>query len=207
MTEHFSNIKDILGGVEFRSVRTNFAKLIENWEDIVGKKFSGKTELAEVFQKGNKQYLLIYVKSSPLVQELGFFKQNLIKKIREKFYIEISDIIIKVANTDLKNFAGFLSKETDVLEVYDERPSDAELDLIILPDNIVETIKISVQKQTALSEEQKKRMFQIIINDLKTQEWMKQKGFPVCKVCGRVMTRKNFAEENICNICKNNFSE
>ena len=41
MTENFSNIKDILNGVQFRSVNSGISKIIENW-------FYDKGEKAEI---------------------------------------------------------------------------------------------------------------------------------------------------------------
>lgn len=201
MTEHFTNIKDILSGVEFSSVRPVFAKVVADWADIVGKKFADKSEPVEIFSKGIRLCLIVHVKSSPIVQELGFFKQNILKKIKDRYSVEIQDIIIKPApkNTLQKQTV----KQTQVQEIYSERPSDEELNKINIDESILIPIKESVENQTALSSEQKDRMLSVIINDLKTQEWMKQKGFPVCKKCGRVMTGKIFGEEDICHICKN----
>ena len=202
MTEYFSNIKDVLKGAAFRTLKTDYAKIIENWSDIVGKKFSDKSEVAEIFQRGGKNYLLIHVKSSPVVQELGFFKHNLLKKINENYSLQITDIIIKAASEKPAN--DYSVQETEVIELLDQRPSPEELEKIILDKSVTEKLQKSVENQSSLSETQKEKMLSVIINDLKTQEWMKNKGFPICKKCGRVMTRRIFGQDNICNICKNN---
>ncbi len=202
MTEYFSNIKDVLNGANFRTLKTDYARIIEDWADIVGKKFADKSEVSEIFNRGGKIYLLVQVKSSPLVQELGFFKKNLLKKINENYSVQISDIIIKANVNKAENSSSV--KETEVLEIYDRRPASDELEKIELDKAVVDELKISVEKLTALSRKQKEKMLDIIITDLKTQEWMKKQGFPICKKCGRVMTRKTFGEENICNICKYN---
>ena len=198
MTENFSNIKDILKGVQFRNVNSAFGQVISDWDNLVGKKFAGKTELADIIYKGTKLILCVHVFSSPIVQELTFFKRNLIQKIKNKYNLEIFDMAIKVA--EKKSIPE--AKETIVQETYDERPTDEELKAIQLDKSIVEKICSSVEKQPTLNTEQKKRMLEIILNDLKTQEWMKQKGFPVCKKCGRVLTSKNFGDENLCRFCK-----
>ena len=78
MTEYFSNIKDILKGAQFRSMNPAFGALIADWDDLLGKKFIGKTELVDITNKGTKLFLVVHVASSPLVQELQFFKRNLI---------------------------------------------------------------------------------------------------------------------------------
>ncbi|MCR4881083.1 MAG: DUF721 domain-containing protein [bacterium] len=201
MTEYFSNIKDILNGAQFRTVKTNYAQIIEGWKDIIGKKFADKSEVGEFYNRGGKVSMLVYVKSSPLVQELGFFKKNIINKIKEKYGVEIYEIIIKPISSFPKEKP--VAKETDVIEFYDERPTENELENIELDAQILQNIKASVSKQSALTDAQKERMLKIIVNDLKTQEWMKQKGFPICQKCGRVMIRKTFGENNICSICKN----
>ena len=198
MTESFSNIKDILKGVQFSNVNSAFGQIISDWDILVGKKFAGKTEVADIIHKGTKLILCVHVFSSPLVQELTFFKRNLIQKIKDKYNIDIFDMAIKVA--EKKSIPE--AKETIVQETYDERPTNEELKAIQLDESIVEKIRSSVEKQPTLNTEQKKRMLEVILNDLKTQEWMKQKGFPVCKKCGRVLTSKNFGEENLCRFCK-----
>ena len=205
MTEFFSNIKDVLNGAEFRSVKNDYAKIIENWDDIIGKKFADKAELSQVFQKAGKNFLLVHALSSPIVQELSFFKQNIIKKIASDYKIQIADIIIKPADT--KQETDISSKETEVIEFYNERPTEEELSKIELAQDEIINIKLSIENQKALTQAQKDKMLSVIINDLKTQKWMKLKGFPVCKKCGRVMTKKKFGEDNICDICKNKESK
>ena len=205
MTEFFSNIKDVLNGVEFRSVKNNYAQIIENWDEIIGKKFSGKANLAQVFQKAGKTFLLVHATSSPIVQELGFFKQHIIKKIHETCGILVSDIIIKPADKQAGREQE--QKETEVIEFFDERPTEEELEKIFISDEEISDIKLSVEKQSALTETQKEKMLSVIINDLKTQKWMRDKGFPVCNICGRIMTKKKFGEDNICELCRNNSEE
>ena len=201
MTEYFSNIKDILQGAQFRSFNPVYGQLINDWDELLGKKFSGKTQFADIVNKGGKTFLVINVASSPLVQELQFFKRNLIKKIKEKYSLEISDIVVKVASKKQEIPADL--KQNEVLEVFDERPTELELENIELEAQVVAQIKANVEKQTTLTEFQKSRMLKVILDDLKTQEWMKAKGFPVCEKCGRVMTRKTFGADNVCHICKN----
>ncbi len=202
MTEHFSNIKDILKGVQFRSANPAFGQIISDWNELVGKKFAGKSEIADIYTKGLKVILHVTVVSSPLVQELTFFKRNLIKKIKENYNLEVEDVIIKASPS--KKETTKPTKQNLVLEVYDQRPTDEELKQITLEQNVVEEMKASVEKQPVLTRAQKNRMLEVILNDLKTQEWMKQKGFPICEKCGRVLTRKNFGEKNLCNSCKEN---
>lgn len=201
MTEFFSDIKNVLRGASFRTLNVAYAKIIEDWDIIVGKKFADKSEVGEFFERGGKNYLLINVKSSPLVQELSFFKKNILTKIQENYSLKFDDIIIKAKPQKDTNSAT--PKETEVLEFYDQRPTAEELEKIVLDTKVFEEIKHSVEKQSALSKAQKERMLSIIIKDLKTQEWMKAKGFPICEKCGRVMTRKTFGAKNICDICLN----
>ena len=108
--------------------------------------------------------------------------------------------MIKVARKKLESPSDL--KQSEVLEVFDERPTELELENIELEAQVVTQIKANVEKQTTLTEFQKSRMLKVILDDLKTQEWMKAKGFPVCEKCGRVMTRKTFGAENICHICR-----
>ena len=91
-----------------------------------------------------------------------------------------------------------------VEEVFNIRPSAEELEKIVLKQEDLTNIINSINKQSTLSQEKKQRMLEVIITDLKTQEWMKQKGFPICEKCGQVMLRKTFGEKNICQFCQSN---
>ena len=198
--DNFSNIKDVLAGVQFQTVNPAISLVIKNWDSIIGKKFTGKAEIVEIYSKMNKNFILVNVPSSSLVQELSFFKKNIIKKIKELYKVEIEDIIIKAATKISKN--NDISKQNIIQEIYSEKPTDEELAGIELDNSTIEELKNSVNKQNTLTDKQKERMLAVIIKDLKTQEWMKQKGFPICKKCGRVMIRKNSGEEAICQFCK-----
>ena len=107
MTEHFSNIKDILKGVQFRGTNPTYGQLISDWNELIGKKFANKCEIVEIKPVGTRLFLYVNVSSSPLVQEMMFFKANLIKKIKDKYNLDISDMVVKVANNtnnSTKNF-------------------------------------------------------------------------------------------------------
>jgi len=200
VTEHFSNIKDILKGVQFRGANLAFAQLISDWNELIGKKFANKCEIVEIKPVGMRLFLYVNVSSSPLVQEMMFFKPNLIKKIKEKYNLVISDMVIKVVSSKTNN-NDF--KHNLVREIYDERPTQKELDAISLEETELSELKTAIYNNSAFSDKQKERMFEIVISDLKTQKWMKNKGFPVCEKCGCVITSKNFGEKNICKFCLN----
>ena len=200
MTEYFTSIKSVLNGAAFNAAHSDYAKIIENWTEIVGKKFAAKSEIAEIYQKAGQSYILVHTSSSALAQELCFFKNSIIKKIFDKYNIIICDLIIKPSSKLAS--PEEIAKENEVLEIYSERPSEKELKAIVLDELTLKKLTASINKQKTLTPEQKQRMLEVVSNDLKTQEWMKQKGFPVCKKCGRVMTQKKFGEECICNICK-----
>ena len=197
MDEHFSNIKDILKGAQFRSANPAYGQLVANWDEVVGKKFAGKTNLANLDRRNGRLLLYVNVSSSPLVQELLFFKANIIQKIKSIYNIEVADIIIKATKKSQENKA----KPNSVQETYFQKPTEEELEKIKLDENIVIEIKKSVEKQPTLSDRQKARMLEIILTDLKTQEWMKAKGFPICEKCGAVIIKKNFGDKNLCDIC------
>ena len=200
MKEYFSNIKDILKDIKLPYANPVYGQVISEWSSIVGKRFAAKSEVNNFVQKGTKLFLYVDVVSSPIAQELMFFKLNLIRKIKNSYNLEISDIIIKVAQKS--NNEVNKVKPNLVEEVYDLKPSKEELEQIKLKDEDIEKIITSVNSQRSLDEKKRERMINIIISDLKTQEWMKQKGFPVCKKCGCVMTKKTFGEDNICRFCK-----
>ena len=200
MTEYFSNIKEILQTSQFCSLNPTLGRIFTDWDVLVGKKFSKKTTLIDIKRKGSKYLLLIQVISSPLAQELQFFKHNLIKKIKDNYGLEVIDISIKVAS--IKQEIPSSLKPSEVLEVYTQRPTEEELTQIILDNAIMEEIKMSVEKQKTLTTAQKDKMLKIIMEDLKTQEWMKSKGFPICEKCGRVITHRKFDDKNICSACK-----
>ncbi len=201
MNEYFSNIKDVLKGINLPNINPVYGQIMTDWDEIVGKKFSGKTFVSDFSNKNGKILMFVNVSSSPLVQELSFFKLNLIRKIKTSYNLDIADIIIKIApkNKDEKTQV----KPNLVEEIYDIRPTKEELDKIELSKEDIDKIVLSVSTQKNLSDKERERVLNIIFNDLKTQEWMKQKGFPVCKKCGAVMTRKTFGDANICRFCKN----
>ena len=200
MTDSFSNLKDILGNVQFQNISPLYCKIIEDWNQIVGKKFADKSKIDNFITKDSKLIMYVHVFSSPLLQELTFLKKTIINKIKKLYGLTIDDIIIKIANKQSVNF--YDNKQTVIRETFDAKPTKEELELVSLEQDVVDRINASVDKQPALSDEEKNRMKEIIFNDLKTQEWMKQKGCPVCKICGAVITEKNFADENICKFCK-----
>ena len=197
MDEHFSNIKDILKGAQFRSANSAYGQLVANWDEIVGKKFAGKTELANLDTRNTRLLLYVNVNSSPLVQELLFFKANIIRKIKSTYNLEVADIIIKAT----KKSQNQKPKQNLLQETYFKKPTTDDLNKIELDQNIVLEIKQSVEKQPTLTQRQKDRMLEVILTDLKTQEWMKANGFPICEKCGAVIIKKNFGDKNICDIC------
>ncbi|MDD3594061.1 MAG: DciA family protein [Candidatus Gastranaerophilales bacterium] len=198
MKEDIFSIKDILKTSQ-NYKNSNFAQLVEYWDAITGNRYKGKTFVEDISTKYNKTTLKITASSSAVIQELSFFKKQLIEKVQAKFAIKIDNLVFSTAQAPKINSNKY--KPSKLQEVYNIKPTDEELGGVVLDEEEIAKIKQSLEKQTAFDETKKQKVFDFIIKDLKTQKWMKAKGFPVCEKCGRVMSIQEFNEKKICPVC------
>ncbi len=146
------------------------ASLFKFWPKIAGKKFE-KYSRPESITPSN--VLVVACANAAVSSELTMFKQDILKKIKtyaNPLGIEIADI----------NFSHKIWKQTKNEETTDYKepknpykkdltnfnPDETELD----PED-VEAIKKSVENNKFASEQQRKKMFDAIILDLKIQKY------------------------------------
>jgi len=181
-----------------------FAKL---WSKIVGPKFQNSSKVVYLQSRQGEDILTVAVSSPAVSQELSFFKEDIIKKIKvvaKDFNYNIKDIFFdsklwEELKEDIKQ-----KKEEENKNFYkiEKNFSEEDLKKIQLPESVVESIKDSLKDQKFSSEEMKEKMFNIIIKDLKTQQWRKNNGFPVCSKCGIAINYYSPECENLCPACK-----
>ncbi len=150
------------------------ASLFKFWGKIVGKKFE-KYSKPDSITPSN--VLVIACANAAVCSELTMFKQTILKKTKtyaDALGIEIEDI----------NFSHKIwkSQEKEEINEYKEPENPYKKDLTgFNPDDIaldpdeVEAIKRSVNNNTFATPEQRKKMFDAIILDLKIQKFDKQR--------------------------------
>ena len=206
----FNNLDSVLNsvmvdlGLDKGLKQQEFAKL---WSKIVGPKFQNSSKVVYLQSRQGEDILTVAVSSPAVSQELSFFKEDIIKKIKvvaKDFNYNIKDIFFdsklwEELKEDIKQ-----KKEEENKNFYkiEKNFSEEDLKKIQLPESVVESIKDSLKDQKFSSEEMKEKMFNIIIKDLKTQEWRKNNGFPVCSKCGIAINYYSPESENLCPACK-----
>ena len=150
------------------------ASLFKFWSKIAGKKFE-KYSKPESITSSN--VLVVACANAAVSSELTMFKQDILKKVKtyaNTLGLEIEDI----------NFSHKIwkSQEKQGIEEYKEpenpykkdltgfNPEETELD-----PKEVEAIKKSVDNNTFATPEQRKKMFDAIILDLKIQKYNKER--------------------------------
>lgn len=208
---YFDNLGNVLTdlkqnlGLEEGLKQREFFKL---WSKIVGPKFKNSSKAAYIYERNGEKILAVAVSSSAVTQELSFFKQdiiNKIKKVAKDFDYDIKDIYF-----DPKLWEEITRENPKTYEKEDEPKfykikkhfGEKELSEIKLPEEVLEKIKSSLREQTYSSEELKQKMFDTIIKDLKKQEWMKNNGFPLCEKCGIPISNYLSEGKNFCPVCK-----
>jgi len=197
-----NSLKDILKNQNI--INENVMDLMASWENIVGFRFKDKTKIIKISEERNKKVLVVAVSSSGMMQELNMFKREIIDKINMAFNIELDDIVFSTKFWD--NNKNKESKENKVVENYNLKPTQAELNEIQVELKTIEKIKKSIEN--IKDEKDREKMFNIIMKDIKTQQWKKNKGFPVCSKCGVALNSVDFDDKEplcvSCNFEKNN---
>ena len=200
MSDNFDAIGSILKSKNFDNINSDFSKLIDNWKEIIGEVYAKKTQVASISCKNGKTILYINVDSGSIIQDLSFYKKNILYKIKSKFNISADEIIFKLQDKVNKSM-NHKVKPSITQKTYFENPTDEDLKNIELDENDLKAIE-KIKGQTFLNDEKKQSIIDFIIKDFKTQKWMKEKGYPVCKNCGKIIRYKNFNEDVYCEACK-----
>lgn len=150
------------------------ASFFKFWGKIAGKKFE-KYSKPDSITPSN--VLVIACANAAVCSELTMFKQTILKKT--KTYADALGIEIKDINFSHKIWK---SQEKEEINEYKEPENPYKKDLTgFNPDDItldpdeVEAIKRSVNNNTFATPEQRKKMFDAIILDLKIQKFDKQR--------------------------------
>lgn len=207
---YFNNIESVLNsvmvemGLDKGLKQQEFAKL---WSKIVGPKFQNSSKVVYIQSRQGEDILTVAVSSSAVAQELSFFKEDIIKKIKvvaKDFNYNIKDILFnsKIWEELKKETKQKTEEENKNFYKIEKNFTEEELNRIELPESAVLSIKNSLGDQSFYSEELKEKMYNTIIKDLKIQEWRKNNGFPVCSECGITIKYYSPEGENLCPSCK-----
>lgn len=205
----FESLKSIISkvsknyGIDRGLRELTFVKL---WPDLIGPKFKDKTKVFSVSNKGNFDIVIISVSSSSVSQELLLLKDMILKKITSvslSLKFNVKDIIFTTKHWDLEDKNDFLQQDSkSVTHFFKSNPTEKDLDNIKIPENIMESILLSVEKHNFTNIEIKERILKTISSDIKLQIWRKLNGFPSCEKCG--ITIDYYSEDIgfLCPSCK-----
>ncbi len=146
------------------------SSLCRLWPKVIGPRFEKTSKIFSIYENQGFDIVNVSVSSSAVMQELVFYKSDILKKIQKlgaNFGFNIKDITFSTKTW-----------KRDVLEEEKQEISFSEIDLekIIIPDNVLKSIEKSLSEQDFFDEEMKERFFNTIVKDLKTQMWLKSKN-------------------------------
>jgi len=178
--------------------------IINMWPELVGPRFKDKSRIFSIQNKGTYDVLLVGVNSASLSQELTFFKNDILKKLSKsskKLGFNIKDIMFstKIWEEIKPEKQNNIPEKTITLY---KNPTEEDLVSIEVPESIIEPIKESLNSHNFASPEMKEKMYRVIIKDIKTQIWKKNKGHPSCIKCGVPVNKTVENSENTCLSCR-----
>ena len=143
--------------------------LFKFWGKIVGKKFEKITRPVSINPRGE---LIVACANSMVTSELLMFKKDILKKMEpysKSLNINISDLVFshKIWKEE---------KDGEIDDFYTKPEPDKSFnpDEIILDEEEIALIKSSIEKNTFATKEQREKMLNAIINDLKYQKFKEQ---------------------------------
>ena len=149
------------------------ATLFRFWNKVAGKKFEKYSRIESLSRDG---VLTVACANASVSSELLMFKQEIIKKINtyaNPLNLQINDIKFshKIWNSSsCRDLNGNIEEEKNPYK-YDL--SGYNPDNIILDKTDVETVRVSVETNKFATQQQRERMFNAIINDLKVKKYLK----------------------------------
>lgn len=203
------SIKNIMGfftkkiGLDLRMRESVF---FNSWNDIVGFRFKNNTKAMMIKSKKNINTLIVAVKSPVISQELFLFKKDLLKRIEnysKPLNLRVDDIYF-----DVKLWKEYKKEEIHLSDnesiKYLKEPSDFDLDYIDVPKSILDDIENSLKNVHFADEKLKNRMKKLMIKDIKSEIWKKEKNYPSCEKCGITLNYIIEGEPVLCPSCKYN---
>ena len=143
------------------------------WGKVVGKKFEKYSKIESL---NNDNVLVVACANASVSSELTMFKNDILKKFN--FYanplgIEVLDIKFSHKIWKVEK-AGSQELSAEEKNPYKPDLSGFNPDDIVLDEEEIESIKNSVMNNKFASQEQRQKMFDAIILDLKTQKYINE---------------------------------
>ena len=138
--------------------------LFKFWGKIVGKKFEKITRPVSINPRAE---LIVACANSMVTSELLMFKKDILKKMEpyaKSLNIEISDLVFshKIWKDE---------KDGEITDFHTPKLVKFNPDEIALDDSEISMLRESIEKNTFASKEQREKMLNAIINDLKYQKF------------------------------------
>ncbi len=166
----FNNIGSVLDSVIKNSdLQYGIKKstLTKFWDKIVGKKFENYSRPTSLNRNG---LLTVACANSMVTNELTMFKQDILKKLEpysKSLDLKIEDIVFS---------HKIWTEEKEQLEVdssnHTTEQAEINYDEIELDEEEIKSIQNCIDNNKFASEEQRKRMFEAIVKDLKYQKFV-----------------------------------
>lgn len=169
--EQFSKISDILCDAVFDT--SNYADSIKKatafsfWKNVCGSRFSNFSVPYDI--KG--QTLFVAVKNPQVMQELMFYKSNLLSKIKDYFLplnIKVEDIRYDYKVWNKVNSSSILEGD-ETLEYYSNEEIE-EVPLTKFEQDEIKKVTNTISNLSFLDENMKKRCSNNIINSIKVKK-------------------------------------
>lgn len=138
------------------------------WPKVVGPRFEKTSKIFSIQQNGNIDVALIAVSSSVVGQELGFFSNDILRKLHkigENFGFNIRKIKFSTQHWTYEE-----KQEEKLVQL----PSDGDLEEIELSAKTLDSLRNTINENDMLNEEMKERFFRTAVKDLKTQMWLEK---------------------------------
>ena len=156
------------------------ATLFKFWAQVVGKKFELVSEISSLGEISGKIVLTVACANAVVTSELTMFKQQLIKKINvfaNPLGVDIEDIIfshkIWKKNLPENSFENNIKVQTE--NPYRENLEGFDPDEIYVSEEEICEIRANIQANSALTQEQKMRLLNSIVQDIKVQKFLNNK--------------------------------
>ncbi len=198
-SNYFENVNSVIDGLSRRlglEKGLKVSTIAGLWPKVVGPRFEKTSKIYSVYRSKNHDAALIAVNSSSVAQELGFYKNDILKKLHkigENFGFDIKEISFS---------AKYWKSEEKQGQQEVKMPAEVDLEAITIPDELLNSIRISLDEKSGFDDEMRERFLQTIIKDLKTRLWMKQNNYPTCPKCSIPMSIRHSEQENLCPSCK-----
>lgn len=199
-TNYFENVNSVINtlteslGLEKGLRVSSVSKL---WPNIVGPRFEKTSKIYSIYSSKGYDTALIAVKSSPVGQELSFYKSDVLRKLNkvgQNFGFNIKEVTFSTKY--------WKNNEKEQKTEKPHMPSESDLEKISIPESLLKSIQASVDENYLFNEELKERFLKTAVNDIKIRLWMKNNNYPLCQKCGIPMNFNTDKTTGLCPSCK-----